>query len=86
MINNRVWKGFTIYTGKKDGVDVSIISTGMGFPMMDFAIREARAVIDGTMAVIRLVSIYIKKDQETECQRTELERVGVLIQPSKLGL
>lgn len=47
-------RGFTVYTGKKNGVPVSIIATGMGFPMMDFVVREARAVVDGPMAFIRV--------------------------------
>jgi uridine phosphorylase len=33
---------------------VSIITTLMGMPNMDFVVREARAVVDGQMAIIRL--------------------------------
>jgi len=47
-------RGFVIYTGRKNNVPVSIIATGMGFPMMDFVVRETRAIVDGHMAIIRL--------------------------------
>jgi len=47
-------RGFHIYTGTKDGVPISVIATGMGFPMMDFVVRECRAIIDGPMLMIRL--------------------------------
>jgi len=47
-------RGFTTYTGKFQGVNVSIVAIGMGFPMMDFLIREGRLIVDGPMAIIRL--------------------------------
>jgi len=47
-------RGFTVFTGRVLGVPVSIIGTGMGTPMMDFVVREARAVVEGDMAFIRL--------------------------------
>lgn len=34
-------------------VPVSIVATGMGTPMMDFVVRETRAVVDGPMAMLR---------------------------------
>lgn len=46
-------RGFTTATGKINGVDLSIVSIGMGYPMMDFFVRESRAVIDGPMAIVR---------------------------------
>ncbi|DAZ92542.1 TPA: hypothetical protein N0F65_012772 [Lagenidium giganteum] len=46
-------RGFTTFTGKKDGVEVSVIATGMGIPNMDFVVRETRAIVDGPMAIIR---------------------------------
>lgn len=46
-------RGFTVFTGRVLGVPVSIIGTGMGTPMMDFVVREARAVVEGDMAFIR---------------------------------
>ncbi len=49
-------RGFTTLTGKFKGVDVSIVSIGMGVPMMDFFVREVRAVVDGPMAIIRFGS------------------------------
>ncbi len=33
---------------------MSIISTHMGTPNMDFVVRESRAVVDGQMAIVRL--------------------------------
>eukprot|EP00899_Mesostigma_viride_P015371 jgi/Mesvir1/23835/Mv10640-RA.1 len=47
-------RGFNTYTGLYEGVVISIISTGMGIAMMDFLVRESRAVVDGPMAFIRL--------------------------------
>uniref|UniRef100_A0A7S3K341 Nucleoside phosphorylase domain-containing protein n=1 Tax=Aureoumbra lagunensis TaxID=44058 RepID=A0A7S3K341_9STRA len=47
-------RGFTSFSGKFQTVPVSIIATGMGSAMMDFLVREARAVINGPMAIVRL--------------------------------
>jgi len=33
---------------------VSIIATGMGIAMIDFVVRETRAVVEGDMVIIRL--------------------------------
>lgn len=49
-------RGFTTYTGTKNGKPISIMAIGMGMPMMDFAIREIRAITDGPLYVIRLGS------------------------------
>ncbi|KGG51906.1 uridine phosphorylase [Mitosporidium daphniae] len=46
-------RGFSTWTGYFDGELVSIVSIGMGLPMMDFMLREARTIVDGPMAVIR---------------------------------
>eukprot|EP01102_Stenamoeba_stenopodia_P010361 TRINITY_DN3112_c0_g1_i1.p1 TRINITY_DN3112_c0_g1~~TRINITY_DN3112_c0_g1_i1.p1 ORF type:complete len:366 (-),score=95.27 TRINITY_DN3112_c0_g1_i1:36-1133(-) len=46
-------RGFTVYTGLFEGVPVSIIATGMGIAMIDFVVRETRAVVDGPMNIIR---------------------------------
>merc|ERR1719163_2679631 len=40
-------RGFTTYTGTFGGVRVSVCATGMGAPMMDFFVREARSVVEG---------------------------------------
>jgi uridine phosphorylase len=40
--------------GLYHGTPISIITTLMGMPNMDFVVREARAVVDGQMAIIRL--------------------------------
>lgn len=40
--------------GRYKGIPVSIITTLMGTPNMDFMVRESRAVVEGQMAVTRL--------------------------------
>jgi len=49
-------RGFLTITGFYKGVQVSIIGTGMGTPMIDFTIREARAMIPSctTVAMVRV--------------------------------
>lgn len=49
-------RGYVVYTGKKNGVPVSIVVTLMGGPNMDFVVRELRAVVDGEIAMFRLGS------------------------------
>lgn len=46
-------RGFSTITGFFNGVQVSIVSIGMGPAMMDFFVRETRAVVHGPMAMIR---------------------------------
>jgi len=47
-------RGFTTYTGTKNGVPISVMSIGMGYPMMDFMVREGRHIVEGPMCIIRL--------------------------------
>jgi len=47
-------RGFSTRTGTFRGAKVSVVATGMGGPMMDFFVREARAVVDGPLFVVRL--------------------------------
>merc|ERR1719215_2156290 len=47
-------RGFLTYTGLFEGKKVSVVSIGMGMTMMDFFLREARSVVEGPMAVVRL--------------------------------
>ncbi|KAG0054743.1 hypothetical protein BGZ83_010526 [Gryganskiella cystojenkinii] len=49
-------RGFLTITGRYKGVPVSIVAIGMGISMMDFFVRECRAVVDGPMIMIRLGS------------------------------
>lgn len=49
-------RGFTTYTGSFGGIRVSICATGMGAPMMDFFVREARSVVEGPMIITRFGS------------------------------
>lgn len=46
-------RGFTTFTGKYRGVPCSVVSIGMGPSMMDFFVRESRAVVTGPMEIIR---------------------------------
>lgn len=47
-------RGFVTHTGLFDGVPISVVSTGMGYPNMDFVVRECRAVTDGELAFVRV--------------------------------
>ncbi|GFR52160.1 hypothetical protein Agub_g14691 [Astrephomene gubernaculifera] len=47
-------RGFLTITGLYEGQPVSIVSTHMGMPNMDFVVRENRAVVRGQMAIVRL--------------------------------
>ncbi|KAF9902593.1 hypothetical protein EC991_004766 [Linnemannia zychae] len=49
-------RGFLTITGRYKGTPVSIVAIGMGVSMMDFFVRECRAVVDGPMIMIRLGS------------------------------
>ncbi|KNE92305.1 hypothetical protein PSTG_14265 [Puccinia striiformis f. sp. tritici PST-78] len=49
-------RGFTTFTGCYLGVPVSIVAIGMGYPMMDFFVREVRAVVTGDLIIVRLGS------------------------------
>lgn len=56
-------RGFTTYTGTKNGKPVSIMSIGMGMPMIDFAVREIRAITEGPLYLIRLGSCGTPHEQ-----------------------
>ncbi|KAI8084911.1 nucleoside phosphorylase domain-containing protein [Halteromyces radiatus] len=49
-------RGFLTITGRYKDIPVSIMAIGMGNPMMDFLVRETRAVVDGDIAIIRFGS------------------------------
>lgn len=49
-------RGFLTFTGTYKGLELSVVAIGMGIPMMDFFVREARAVVEGDMYIIRLGS------------------------------
>ncbi|KAI9282062.1 nucleoside phosphorylase domain-containing protein [Umbelopsis sp. AD052] len=53
---NHSHRGFLTITGRYKGVPVSIMAIGMGNCMMDFFVRETRAVTTGTLAIIRFGS------------------------------
>jgi hypothetical protein len=48
-------RAFLTLTGRVRGVPVSVASIGMGFPNVDFFLREARECVDGDMVVVRCV-------------------------------
>ncbi|OLY85029.1 Purine nucleoside phosphorylase [Smittium mucronatum] len=49
-------RGFLIITGIYKQTPITIVSIGMGLSMMDFFVRETRAVVDGPMCIIRFGS------------------------------
>ena len=49
-------RGFYTITGTYKGIHVSIISIGMGYPVLDMFLREVRAVTPGPLLVIRFGS------------------------------
>jgi len=49
-------RGFVTVTGEFQSIPVSIVCIGMGYPNMDFFLREAREVVEGKMAIIRFGS------------------------------
>jgi uridine phosphorylase len=46
-------RGFLTLTGRYHGVPVSVVAIGMGYPNVDFFIREVRESVSGDMIVIR---------------------------------
>lgn len=49
-------RGFVTHTGTYNGVPVSIVLINMGYPNMDFFVREVRAVTTGPLRIVRLGS------------------------------
>ncbi|SCZ88970.1 BZ3500_MvSof-1268-A1-R1_Chr1-1g00864 [Microbotryum saponariae] len=56
-------RGFVTLTGRYRGVPVSVMAIGMGIANMDFFVREARAVVEGDLAIIRLGSCGTLDDE-----------------------
>lgn len=54
VYGHRSHRGFLTFTGRYGGVPVSVISTGMGYPNMDFVVRELRAIVTGPLVIIRV--------------------------------
>jgi hypothetical protein len=50
-------RGFLTITGRYRGTPISIVSIGMGYPNMDFFVREVRECLIGDMVVVRLVEV-----------------------------
>jgi uridine phosphorylase len=49
-------RGFYTVTGTFKGVEISIVSIGMGYPVLDMFLREVRGVTKGPLLVIRFGS------------------------------
>lgn len=47
---------FLTLTGTYNGIPISVVAIGMGFSVVDFFVRECRAVVDGDMIIVRLGS------------------------------
>lgn len=55
-ITRRSKRGFVTHTGTFNGVPISVVLINMGYPNMDFLVREVRAVTTGPLRIIRLGS------------------------------
>lgn len=74
-------RNFLTYTGKYRGVSVSIVMIGMGYPNMDFLVREASAVCDEPMAFIRVGSCgCLKRNEDVMPEFAIPAEGGVMIQ------
>ncbi|BGP42080.1 hypothetical protein JCM10450v2_006166 [Rhodotorula kratochvilovae] len=49
-------RGYTTVTGRYKGVPVTLIAIGMGVAMVDFFVREVRAVVEGDLVILRFGS------------------------------
>ncbi|KAH8111151.1 purine and uridine phosphorylase [Phellopilus nigrolimitatus] len=49
-------RGFLTITGRYNDVPISIVSIGMGYPNMDFFVREVRECVSGDLIIVRLGS------------------------------
>lgn len=49
-------RNFLTLTGTFQGVPISVVAIGMGFSVVDFFVRECRAVVQGDMIIVRLGS------------------------------
>lgn len=54
--SRRSKRGFITHTGTYNGIPVSIVMINMGYPNMDFLVREIRAVTEGPLRIVRLGS------------------------------
>lgn len=46
-------RSFVTHSGTFNHIPVSVIATGMGAPMIDFVVRETRAIVEGPMVMLR---------------------------------
>jgi len=47
-------RGFVTFSGTYKGLGVSVIAIGMGYPNMDFMVREVRVIVDGPLVILRV--------------------------------
>ncbi|CEH16018.1 URIDINE PHOSPHORYLASE [Ceraceosorus bombacis] len=66
-------------TGLFKGVPITVVSIGMGFSLVDFFIREVRAILQGDMFVVRLGSCgSLSQNAPIGSVVVPLQSVGVL--------
>ncbi|UZJ51770.1 hypothetical protein CBS101457_001090 [Exobasidium rhododendri] len=56
IFENESQRKFLTLTGRYKGVPITVVAIGMGFSLVDFFIRECRAVVHGDMIVVRIGS------------------------------
>jgi len=72
-------RGFTTITGRYEGVPISIVSTGMGFPNTDFFVREVRESLSGDMLVVRWVILSVSTSSASHTFKPSLGSCGALV-------
>lgn len=55
-------RGFLTYTGRFKKTPISVVSIGMGYPNMDFFVREVRAIVSGPLVIVRVGTCGAIKD------------------------
>jgi hypothetical protein len=56
---HRSHRGFLTINGTYRDEPVSIVAIGMGYPMMDMFVREARAITQGPLIIVRYLAGFI---------------------------
>eukprot|EP01080_Neovahlkampfia_damariscottae_P008384 gene8384-209_t len=84
VFENLSTRGYLTLTGTYKNVPVSIVGVGMGVPMIDMAIRELSAVVDGKMAFIRIGTCGTPFD-EAKCGDIVCHESSVMISRNPNG-
>lgn len=56
LVEHESHRKFLTLTGTYRGVPITVVAIGMGFSVVDFFVRECRAVVEGDMIIVRLGS------------------------------